>query len=179
MAYTRKRQSKSAKKGQLLEVVDLNNRAVGLMSWEHVHDQQLLHRSVQVCLYNQEHKLFIRKRSSQKTRYPDCWDLSATGHVRAAETPKEAAIRKLKDGLGIVVSRVVLLQSIPAEASTGFEFVSLFSADANAQVPQPDPREVSQGLFVEKHELASMVRLFADQLTSELLYFWEQDLLFT
>jgi isopentenyldiphosphate isomerase len=178
MAFSKKKQKTSARQRQLLEVVDADNRVVGLMPWGQIHEQNLMHRSVFVCLYNQQKKLFIQKRSLVRTVNPGCWDLSANGHVRAAESPKEAAIRKLREGLGISVSSVRLHTILPAGPQTGYEFVFLFYAGISAQVPQPDHRKILQGLFVEEHELAYMVRSFAEYLTAGLLYFWKQGLLF-
>lgn len=163
---------------QLLEVVDIDNRVVGLMPKEEIHEQGLMHRSVLVLLYNSSKKLYIQKRSSKKLKYPECWDLSATGHVLASETPNEAAIRELQEELGITVSRVNLVHNLQASAETGFEFVSIFSAAVSRQVPQPNPRDVIRGVFVENHELSYLVRTFADQFTPGLHYFWSLDLLF-
>lgn len=178
MASSTSKQIQIARQRQLLEVVDAENRVVGLMPRGLIHDQQLMHRSVCVCLYNSNRQLFIRKRGFAKKMFPGCWDLSANGHVRAAETPKETAIRKLKEGLGITVSSVRLSKILPAGPQTGYEFVSLFYAGITAQVPQLDHREIVQGLFVEQHELAYMVRSFAEHLSTGLLYFWKQGLLF-
>ncbi|MCF8040443.1 MAG: NUDIX domain-containing protein [Desulfohalobiaceae bacterium] len=172
------RRRKTTPRKTLLEVVDIDNRVVGLMPKEEVHEQQLMHRSVLVLLYNTEKKLYIQKRSSRKLQYPGCWDLSANGHVLAFETPKEAAIRELQEELGIAVSNVNLVHNIPACTETEFEFVSLFSAGVSHQVPQPNPRDVIRGVFVEGHELDYLVRTFADQFTPGVHYFWSCGLLF-
>jgi hypothetical protein len=50
MAFSKKKQKTSARQRQLLEVVDADNRVVGLMPWGQIHEQNLMHRSVFVCL---------------------------------------------------------------------------------------------------------------------------------
>ena len=44
------------------------------------------------------------RRSHEKSRYPDCWEISAGGAVKRGETPYQGAVRELKEETGIASS---------------------------------------------------------------------------
>lgn len=66
-----------------------------------VHLKGLLHRSVHILLINNEDKLLVCQRSSNKDICPSHWDLSAAEHQRPGETGFETAFRGLYEELGI------------------------------------------------------------------------------
>ena len=162
----------------LVEFTDERDRPLGVMPLPDVHRQSLRHRSVLVLVYNPENKLYLQKRSEEKKLYPGRFDLSAAGHVRTGEARLDAAARELQKELGLVADRLRLVSEVPASRETGFEFVSLFSAGKFAVEPKPNPREVSDGMFVDHAELAYMVMKFRELLTPGLVHFFEKRVLF-
>ncbi|WP_051630110.1 NUDIX hydrolase [Mycoplasma simbae] len=53
-----------------------------------------------LCLFNQEGKMLIQKRSASKEIYPSLWDFSAGGAVQSGETSYQAIIRETKEEIG-------------------------------------------------------------------------------
>ncbi len=140
--------------------------------------QSLRHRVVLVLAHNQEGKLFLQKRAATKQLFPGRWDLSATGRVRAGESCEDAAIRELREELGLEVEQLALLGETPGQPSTQHTFISLYSTGPLRARPRPDPLELQGGMYVDRHELAFLAEQYRDMLTPALVYFWELDMLF-
>ncbi len=167
------------KKEELLEIVDNQNKPLGVMPRSEVHRQKLLHRSVLVLVYNKEKKLYLQQRSYKKDRYPGFWDLSASGHILVGESAEEAALRELKEELNIELNRVKFVHKISASKETDNEFIYLFSTGTCSQIPIPNAKEVIRGIFVSKSELEYLITSFPSALTPGILYFWNLGILFS
>jgi len=61
-------------------------------------------RSVHILLFNSEGEVMICKRSPDKKNYPNMLTSSAGGHVEQGESYKVAAVRELKEELGVTTS---------------------------------------------------------------------------
>jgi len=110
---------------ELFVVVDEADRVVGQASRATVHGNNLLHRAVHILLFNRRNELFLQKRSRLKDRHPCLWDSSAAGHVDAGEDYDEAAVREVREELGITVP-VIRVVKLPASERTGQEFIWLY-----------------------------------------------------
>ncbi len=163
---------------ELAEYLDGRDRPLGIMPLSEVHRQSLFHRSVLILVYNPQGKVYLQKRAASKSLYPGRYDVSASGHVQAGESRLEAAIRELDEELGIAVDSLRVVGEAPASPMTGYEFVTLFSAGRIGAVPRPNPKEVSDGLFVDHAELAYMADRFRELLTPGLVHFFEQNAIF-
>ncbi|CAM2057629.1 isopentenyl-diphosphate Delta-isomerase [Desulfovibrionales bacterium] len=164
---------------ELVDIVDVCNRPLAVLPLILVHRQSLLHRSVFVLIFDHRQRLFLQKRSQKKTYCPGCYDLSATGHVRAGEATEEAAMRELKDKLGLTAKRLVLRNEIPASPATRYEFVSFFFAGQVAGVLTFNPNEIEGGMYVDFIELAYLTMHFRELLTPTLIYAWENVMIFS
>lgn len=163
---------------EMIDIVDANDRPLLVMSRAEAHRQGLFHRSVMVLVFNEQGKLYLQKRGPQKSLFPNRFDLSATGHVRAGEARQDAAVRELDEELGLRAKTLTWLDALPASEETTYEFVTLFSAGIMVQPPRPNPDEVAGGLFVDTAELAALARDYRDLLTPAVLRFFERKSLF-
>jgi 8-oxo-dGTP pyrophosphatase MutT (NUDIX family) len=68
-----------------------------------VHTVGLWHCTVHVWLYNGTH-LLLQKRAANRQTYPGYWDISAAGHIHAAEEPLQTAVRETFEETGITIS---------------------------------------------------------------------------
>jgi len=168
----------SGQNTELVEVVDDNDRPLCLMPLSEVHRQSLPHRSVLVLLYDAHGRLYLQKRSARKALYPGRLDLSASGHVRSGEAREDAALRELREDLGIRAKRLRVMAKVPAGPDTSWEFVTLYTAGRVSEPPAPDGKEVESGIFVEPTEMDYLARNHRDMLTPGLVHFWESGLLF-
>ncbi|MEM4282677.1 MAG: NUDIX domain-containing protein [Candidatus Woesearchaeota archaeon] len=90
---------------ELLDVVDESDVVIqrGVPRSE-VHAKNYIHRAVMIFVFNKKGQIFVQQRSNTKDRYPGLWMASASGHVRSGESYDAAAVRELKEELGISVS---------------------------------------------------------------------------
>lgn len=68
---------------------------------EYCHEKGLYHKAVVLFIINSNNEVLLQKRSQNKKLWPNMWDISAGGHVLAGEYGFEAAIREVKEELGI------------------------------------------------------------------------------
>ncbi len=163
---------------ELVDIVDARDRPIMVMPLAEAHRQGLFHRSVRVLVYDGRGKLYLQKRTARKSLYPGRFDLSATGHVRAGESRQDAAIRKLRQELGLRATTLTLVDAVPATRDWGYEFVTLFSAGRVSEPIRPQPEEVAGGVFVDAAELAALTRDYRDWLTPAVVHFFEKKALF-
>jgi isopentenyldiphosphate isomerase len=162
-----------------LEVVDEANQPLAVMPREEVHNLALPHRSVLVLLYDARNKLYLQKRRHDRESHPGCWDLSATGHVRAGESRLEAARRELYEELRVEAGKLHWVLEMPGSPDTGYEFITLFRTGPCRRMPDPNPEEVASGMFLERHEVGFLVRHYRHLLTPGLVTSWNKGLLFS
>ena len=105
--------------------VDRHDQVIGVTSREDAHRLNLFHRAVHIYARGQSGGLILQKRSLNKDIEPGLWTVSCSGHVDRGESFEEAAVREIKEELGVAVSAfdlTILLHSDPSP-SNGFEFV--------------------------------------------------------
>jgi 16S rRNA (adenine1518-N6/adenine1519-N6)-dimethyltransferase len=113
------------KPGELLAVVDEDDRLLAPRDRATIHREHLLHRAVHILLVNRRGELLLQKRSYRKERFPGRWDSSVSGHVDASESYSESAKRELQEEIG-VRAPLVELAKVPASTATGNEFIKVF-----------------------------------------------------
>ena len=65
------------------------------------HKHGLFHQTVHVWFYTDNKKILLQKRASIKKVFPNKWDVSVAGHIGAGEKVTSAAIREIKEEIGI------------------------------------------------------------------------------
>lgn len=89
---------------ELIDVVDKNGNFTGqIMDKEEAHDKNLLHNGVVIFIVNDKKQVLLEKRNSNRKYNPNKWELIG-GHVRAREILEDAALRELKEEVGIDIS---------------------------------------------------------------------------
>lgn len=87
-----------------IDVVDAHDNVVGSADRQEAHRNGLLHRVVHVMVFNPDGKLFMQRRSGSRDLFPGFWEGSLSGHVHRGETPHNAAVRELREELGIITT---------------------------------------------------------------------------
>ena len=89
---------------ELIDIVDKNGNITGqIMDKEEAHDKNLLHNEIAVFIINDKKQILLQKRSPNKRFSPNKWALCA-GHVDAGESLESAALRELKEEVGVAFS---------------------------------------------------------------------------
>ncbi|QJB57733.1 NUDIX domain-containing protein [Pseudodesulfovibrio sp. zrk46] len=177
MTIITKNTSKKIDSTEFIEIVDDNNRPLAVLPKDLVHRQMLKHRSVQILIFNPKKKIFLQKRTKNKSFYPNRWDVSARTHPLIGESSLDAAQRILRTKLQLEVESPQLIRSLPACPETGFEHVTIFSIPKNTQSIIPNENEVSEGYYFSREELTCLVKEFRELLTPNLVTLWEAGLL--
>jgi len=86
---------------ELLDIVDERDIVIGQDTRENKFRKCLISRNVAIFILDDNKKLLIAKRSSKKDSFPDRYDPAACGNVKAGESYEYAAMRELKEELGI------------------------------------------------------------------------------
>lgn len=86
-------------------LVDFNDHEIGLCEKIEAHQKALLHRAFSVFLINED-KLLLQKRASNKYHCGGLWTNSCCSHVRSGESIDAAAIRRVKEELGIDINEL-------------------------------------------------------------------------
>src|SRR5690606_32035914 len=86
---------------ETLDVVDEQDNIIGKETRKKVHELGLWHRGVHVFLFDTDGNLLIQKRSADRTSNPLRLDGSVSEHVQSGESFHQAAIRGMKEELGL------------------------------------------------------------------------------
>ena len=162
---------------EMLDVVDAEDKVIGVRARGDVHRLGLMHRSVHILVFNSKGELFLQKRSQSKDSNPGQWDSSAAGHLECGESYPGCATRELAEELAIeVVAPLESLFRLPATHQTDMEHCSVYRC-INDGPFQLQPEEIDEGRW---EGIAQMDKRVAEQdptLTSILWLIWEKFLL--
>lgn len=86
---------------ELFDIIDENDQVIGQETRTVVHQRGLWHRGVHILLFTSESKLLVQQRSRTKSQSPLTFDCSVSEHVQAGENYHNAALRGLKEELGL------------------------------------------------------------------------------
>ncbi|HSX02985.1 MAG TPA: HAD-IA family hydrolase [Candidatus Saccharimonadia bacterium] len=88
-----------------VEVVDRHGRLLGRrVTIDQAYRQGLWHRGVHVVIYTPQGQILVQRRAPVLVYRPGLLDVSAGGAVDAGESPTAAAVRELREELGLLVS---------------------------------------------------------------------------
>ncbi|MEQ8822020.1 MAG: NUDIX domain-containing protein [Sumerlaeia bacterium] len=138
----------------LLEVVDAEDRVVGLATRAEIHARDLWHRAVHVLLWDGAGRFAMQRRSMAKDRFPGRWDISVGGHVDPGESYLATALREAREEMGVSLKPENLRHEgvFSPSLETGWEFIHIFSAQVDPGSLSPDPAEVTAVRWVTPEE---------------------------
>ncbi|TVQ20519.1 MAG: NUDIX domain-containing protein [Spirochaetaceae bacterium] len=143
---------------EVFDVVDEYDRVVGRALRSRVHgDPSLIHRVAHVLVFDSAGRLYLQKRADDKDVQPGKWDTSVGGHVDAGEEYRDAAVREMREELGISGVEPERLYRYLHRNDYESEMVTTYRVVWDGQV-QPDPSEISDGGFWELERIDSTDR---------------------
>lgn len=148
-------EDRGQKAGEMFDVVNERNEVTGQAPRGEVHAKKILHRAVHIFVFNKHGELWLQQRSHLKDVHPQAWDSSAAGHLDAGEDYATAAVRELKEELGIE-AETQCIAKIPATGKTGWEFVELHHAQHNGPMNFA-PDEIACGAFFKPDQIAAWI----------------------
>lgn len=142
-------------------LVDPFDNPVGTAPKLEAHEKGLLHRAVSVLLFNSRGELLIQRRAAGKYHSAGLWANMCCTHPEVGEPSLAAAVRRLREELGITARLTPLKTFIyRARLDNGMqehEFDHLFTGRSDQQ-PSPDPSEVSECRYLPLDVLRNEMR---------------------
>lgn len=137
-----------------LDVVNDDDVVTGQALRSVVHRRGLLHRGVHVFLFNDRGEMLMQKRSADRANSPSLWDCSVSEHVQAGESYLEAAIRGLKEEMGMEGIEVRLLGKIQMEYGPNDNEISvIYEGKIQPGRVKFDPSEIAEIRFMSVDEI--------------------------
>jgi len=157
---------------EYFDIVNERDEVVGRATRKEVHARALWHRAVHVLMFDAAGRLFLQKRSMKKDMSPGLWDSSCAGHVDAGEGYDNAAVRELREELGIE------LQAPPerwfhirARPETGWEFCWIYRLQHDGPLVL-HPEEIETGEWLTTDELTRQMAATPGKFTVPFRLIW-------
>ena len=139
---------------ELLDVVNNLDEVTGQEMRSVVHQQGLQHRGVHVFLFNEQGEMLIQKRSADRANSPSLWDCSVSEHVKAEESYLEAAMRGLREEMGVEGIEISLRGKIQMEYGRNDNEISeIYEGELNGKQVNFDPGEIAEVKFVSLEKI--------------------------
>lgn len=133
-------------------VVNRMDRIIGYRTrYECHHDKTLIHRGVNLIIFDDKGRTLLQKRSQTKDTRPGYWQNAVGGHVSKGERYKKAILREIQEELGIMVP-VRFYKKFLFEEPNETEIETLYIAHHNGPF-YPNTTEIDEVRFVSKDDL--------------------------
>lgn len=87
---------------ELIDILTPKGKPTGRIALKsEAHKNGWFHATVHVWFYTNDNKILLQKRASIKNVFPNRWDVSVAGHISSDEEIIFAAIREVKEEIGI------------------------------------------------------------------------------
>lgn len=143
---------------ELFDVVDEDNIVVSQAMRSVVHQRGLWHRGCNIFLFTRDGKLLVQRRSKDKDTFPSALDCSVSEHVKAGEDYMRAAVRGLKEELGIEgIALRPLIEFSMSYGRNDNEISQMFEGIVDPAAVRFDPIEIEQISYHALDELSAML----------------------
>ena len=154
---------------EVFDIVDENDVIIGQKTrYECHHDQTIIHRTIGIVIYDVHGRILLQKRSKTKDMEPGKWGISCAGHVGSKQTYEQAALRELKEELGIE-TELTFVCKILAKQSQETEMASLYTSRSEGPFVL-NSREADDLLFIDPSDLKKRVDSHEIELTESAMY---------
>lgn len=153
-------------------VADENNENPRAVTYPEAVANGWIRRAARVFLVNEDGKVLIQKRSRHIAK-PQLFDNSAAGHVDEGEEYIDAAVRELKEELGVVVSEEDL-ELMPVIRETNFFAANYRLRVSNDIEIKADEFEVEDLFWMTPQEIDDFVFNKKEMCTDSLVEVWNK-----
>lgn len=89
---------------ELVDILDSDGKYTGKTALKsEAHKNGWYHPTVHIWFFTSDGKLLIQRRAATKDTHPLLWDVSVAGHISAGENIEDAAIREVKEEIGLEI----------------------------------------------------------------------------
>ncbi|TSA56489.1 NUDIX domain-containing protein [bacterium] len=146
-------------KDEYLDIVDENDNVKSKDTRENIWKRGLEHnvRVVNIFIFNSKKELLLPKRSMDRRIFPGCYDFSCGEHVQAGEDYYDAAVRGLKEELGIVDQRLVELGKITPKEGVNC-FMKVYKLTYDREINNYDKKGIDNLFWYDLAIIKKMVK---------------------
>lgn len=152
----------------MLILVNENDEPIGSMEKMEAHEKALLHRAFSVFIFNSEGKLLLQQRAFDKYHTPGLWTNTCCSHPFPGEETKEAAIRRLKEEMGMQLDLEYVTKFqykvVFDNHLTEHEIDHVFVGYTN-KLPIINKEEVNDYLHIEMNDLMADINKYPQKYT--------------
>ncbi len=142
---------------EIFDIVDENDTVIGQAPRSRCHgDPSLVHRVAHAMVFNSAGQLLLQKRSAGKDIQPGKWDTSVGGHLDPGEDYRQAALREMREELGIENVPLTFLYKSQIRNEIESENVATFMTVFDEE------------LFFDPHEIDAVRFWTAEEIDSQL-----------
>ena len=143
---------------ELFDVVNENDIVIGQEMRSVVHQRGLWHRGVHVFLFTEEDQLLVQQRSRDRVHAPLALDCSVSEHVKAGEDYYTAAVRGLKEEMGVQGLDLEWLVKFKMHYGPNDNEISqLYKGPVNPAAVRFDPVEIERVEYYSLDELQEIL----------------------
>jgi len=146
-------------KDEYLDIVDENDNVKSKDTRENIWKRGLEHnvRVVNIFIFNSKKELLLPKRSMDRRIFPGCYDFSCGEHVQAGEDYYDAAVRGLKEELGIVDQKLVELGKITPKEGVNC-FMKVYKLTYDREINNYDKKGIDNLFWYDLSTIKKMVK---------------------
>ena len=112
----------------IIDAVDPADRPIGTISRSRVFSEHANFRVSHVWVFNSSRELLLQRLAFDRMRNPGAWGSSVASYLFSTETYQEAAVRRVREELGVSPSGLKLLVRTEMEDDGCLKFISVFGA---------------------------------------------------
>jgi isopentenyldiphosphate isomerase len=155
---------------ELLDLVDDDDCPVGSASKAAVHSGGLVHRGVFFYIFDNYGRILVSQRSDDREFYPGYWSIAIGGHLHKGEGYDAAALRKLKESVGLEAKPAFIITYKKRFDDLDRENVRIYAVFTDKS-PMTDPKKIKYGEFLTMEELE--IKMLEEKFTPETLTLYE------
>ena len=143
---------------EFFDIVNEKDEVVGKISENRqntIKPSQL--RFINIIITNNDRKIVVPKRSSNRRIFPNCYDFSVGGHVNSVEEYEEAAYRELKEELGITNVKLLEVAYFSPYDSNSKTFQKVYILKYNNEITNYDQDGIEKLYYMTKEEVKKLM----------------------
>ena len=141
---------------ELVDVVDLDDRVIGVATRAEVRSQNLRNRCAEIAVVNSASEIYVHRRTETKDVYPGMYDMVVGGVLASGESWDEGAARELAEETGIAGPSLRFLLDHTFDGPQERALMRLYQLTWDGPIA-PQPEEIASGAFVSFEELGRML----------------------